>query len=133
MKKMQQPHKLLLIGIGRQRYIVQPGPAKHIHDEFSAHSSRFCIQIQFILEGWIEELLPGISHMDNQAAAEEEVLQPEAGGHPSVVEEHLVLAVLLKAGLFSRGLSKCVCITLPSLVLGIFSINQSRTFSTQEN
>merc|ERR1719234_128131 len=96
--------------MGWQRYIVQPR-----------------------LEGWIEELLPGVSHMDNQAATEEQVLQPKTGGHPPVVEEHLILAVLLKAGLFSRGLSKCVSITLPTLVLGVLGINQSRTFAAEKN
>ena len=79
--------------------------------------------IRYVLEGWVEELLPGVSNMDNQAAAEEEMLQSEAGGHPSVVEEHLVPAVLLKAGLLCRWIAKCVSITLPALVLRVLSIN----------
>ena len=91
---------------------------KHILENLSNHILHTAIP-----EGWIEKLLPRIANMDNQASTEEQMLQPEAGGHPSVVEQHLVLAVLLKAGLLGRGLSKSVCITLPSLVLGVFGVN----------
>ena len=71
--------------------------------------------------------------MDNQAATEEQVLQPETGSHTSVVEEHFVLAVLFKAGLLSRCSTKCISIALPSLVLGVLCINQIWAFTAEEN
>ena len=46
-------------------------------------------------EGRVEELLPLIAHVEDEAAAEEEVLQAEAGRHAAIVEEEAEGAVVL--------------------------------------
>ena len=38
-------------------------------------------------EAGIEELLPGVPHMQNEGATEEQVAQPETGGHSTQVEQ----------------------------------------------
>ena len=57
--------------------------------------------------------------------AEEEVLEPEAGGHPAVVEEVAVAAVVFQRHLLGWFLAQRVFNRLPRLVLGVLGVDEA--------
>ena len=66
-------------------------------------------------EGRVEELVPLVAHVEDEAAAEEEVLQAEAGRHAAEVEEEAVRAVVLQGHLGGRLGAQGVGGALPRL------------------
>ena len=66
-------------------------------------------------ERGVEELPPLAAHVEDEAAAEEEVLQAEGGRHAAEVEEEAARAVVLQGDLGGRLGAKGVRGALPGL------------------
>ena len=71
-------------------------------------------------QGWIKEFYPFVTDVEYERFAQEEMLEAEASGNASVIEQVLVSTVVFKANFFSRRCTE-----------GILYETQIETFTVQ--